>query len=54
MFLILTPADQPGAQLEILADISRTLKDLDVRSKLVEVTNWTELLAALRADVDAR
>jgi len=54
VFLILTPADQPGAQLEILADISRTLKDLDVRSKLVEVTNWTELLAALRADVDAR
>jgi len=54
VFLILTPADRPGAQLEILADISRTLKDLDVRSKLVEVTNWTELLAALRADVDAR
>jgi len=54
VFLILTPAEQPGAQLEILADISRTLKDPDVRAKLVEVTNWTELLAALRADVDAR
>ncbi|MCY2961293.1 MAG: cation:proton antiporter [Planctomycetota bacterium] len=54
VFLILTPAEQPGAQLEILADISRTLKDPDVRTKLVEVTNWTELLAALRADVDAR
>ncbi len=54
VFLILTPADQPGAQLEILADISRTLKDPDVRAKLVEVTSWTELLAALRADVDAR
>ncbi|MBL8860546.1 MAG: cation:proton antiporter [Planctomycetes bacterium] len=54
VFLILTPAEQPGAQLEILADISRTLQDPDVRSKLVEVTSWTELLAALRADVDAR
>jgi len=54
VFLILTPAEQPGAQLEILADISRTLKDPDVRAKLIEVTNWTELLAALRADVDAR
>jgi Kef-type K+ transport system membrane component KefB/mannitol/fructose-specific phosphotransferase system IIA component (Ntr-type) len=54
VFLILTPAEQPGAQLEILADISRTLKDPDVRAKLVDVTNWTELLAALRADVDAR
>jgi Kef-type K+ transport system membrane component KefB/mannitol/fructose-specific phosphotransferase system IIA component (Ntr-type) len=54
VFLILTPAEQPGAQLEILADISRTLKDPDVRAKLVEVTSWTELLAALRADVDAR
>lgn len=54
VFLILTPVEHPGIQLEILADISRTLKDPDVRSKLVEVTNWTELLAALRADVDAR
>lgn len=54
VFLILTPSEQPGAQLEILADISRTLKDPDVRAKLVEVTTWTELLAALRADVDAR
>lgn len=54
VFLILTPAEAPGAQLEILADISRTLKDPDVRAKLLEVTTWTELLAALRADVDAR
>lgn len=54
VFLILTPAEMAGEQLEILADISRTLQDPDVRSKLVEVTNWTEMLAALRADVDAR
>lgn len=34
--------------------ISRTLQDRDVRMKLAEVTSWTEMLAALRADVDAR
>jgi len=54
VFLILTPAELAGEQLEILADISRTLQDPDVRAKLVEVTTWTEMLAALRADVDAR
>ncbi len=54
VFLILTPAEQPDAQLALLADIGKTLRDPEVRARLVEVTSWTELLAALRADVDAR
>jgi Kef-type K+ transport system membrane component KefB len=54
VFLVLTPAERPGEQLEILADIGRVLEDPDVRAKLLEVRGWTELLAALRADVEAR
>jgi Kef-type K+ transport system membrane component KefB/mannitol/fructose-specific phosphotransferase system IIA component (Ntr-type) len=53
-FLILTPKDSPATQLEILADIGSTLKDPELREKLVAVRGYTELLALLRADGRAR
>ena len=53
-FLILTPKDAPGTQLEILSDIGSTLKDAELREKLVGVRGYTELLALLRADGRAR
>lgn len=53
-FLILTPRDNPATQLEILADIGSTLKDPELREKLVAVRGYTELLALLRADGRAR
>ena len=51
---ILTPKDNPATQLEILADIGSTLKDPELREKLVAVRGYTELLALLRADGRAR
>lgn len=53
-FLVLTPIQDPGARLEIQADIERTLKDASLRAKLLDVRSYTELLALLRADGAAR
>lgn len=46
--LILTPTDDDGAQIEILADIARTFRDEQIRQQAVEVRNYTEFLALLR------
>jgi Kef-type K+ transport system membrane component KefB/mannitol/fructose-specific phosphotransferase system IIA component (Ntr-type) len=54
VFLILTPKSDSGAQLEILSDLGRTLKQRELREKLLGVGNYTELLALLRADLAAR
>ncbi|MCI0631892.1 MAG: cation:proton antiporter [Phycisphaerales bacterium] len=48
IFLILTPADDNGAQLEILADISRTFLDAHVRQGVMQVNGFTEFIALLR------
>jgi len=54
VFLILTPKSDSGAQLEILSDLGRTLKQRELREKILGVGNYTELLALLRADLAAR
>lgn len=46
--LILTPTDDDGAQVEILADIARTFREEHIRQRSVEVRNYTEFLALLR------
>jgi mannitol/fructose-specific phosphotransferase system IIA component (Ntr-type) len=46
--LILTPTDDDGAQVEILADIARTFREEQTRQRSVEVRNYTEFLALLR------
>lgn len=48
IFLILTPQHDDGAQIEILADISRKLGREDHRAKALQVSNFTEFLAFLR------
>jgi mannitol/fructose-specific phosphotransferase system IIA component (Ntr-type) len=48
IFLILTPSEDGGAQLEILADISRTFLDSTTRDAALRVSSYTEFLAALR------
>jgi len=48
IFLILTPLQDNGAQIDILADIARTFRSEEVRSKAVLVANHTEFLALLR------
>ncbi len=48
IFLILTPRDDDGAQVEILADIARTFRSDEVRQRAVEVRSFTEFLALVR------
>ena len=49
VLLILTPKADTGAQLEILSDISKTLRAEDVRERLLASRSFTEVVAALRA-----
>jgi Kef-type K+ transport system membrane component KefB/mannitol/fructose-specific phosphotransferase system IIA component (Ntr-type) len=48
IFLLLTPRDDDGAQLEILADIARTFHNDQLREKAVRAKNYTEFLAVLK------
>lgn len=48
IFLILTPSEDDGAQLELLADISRTFLDAGLREGTLRVSNFTEFMAALK------
>ena len=54
IFLILTPRDDDGAQVEILADIARTFRHEEVRQKVVEVRTFTEFLALIRTQSEVR
>ena len=54
IFLILTPRDDDGAQVEILADIARTFQHEEVRQKVVEVRTFTEFLALIRTQSEVR
>ncbi len=49
VMLILTPRQDAGAQLEILSDVSKTLRAEEVREKLLASHSYTEVVAALRA-----
>jgi mannitol/fructose-specific phosphotransferase system IIA component (Ntr-type) len=50
IFLLLTPLDDDGAQLEILADITGIFKDADVPERALEVNSYTEFLALLKSE----
>lgn len=50
IFLILTPENDNGAQLQILAGIGRMASNRKVPFKLAESSGFTEFLATLRAD----
>jgi len=54
VFLILTPRNDDGAQVEILADIARTFRHEEVRQKAVEVPTFTEFLAMIRTQGEVR
>jgi Kef-type K+ transport system membrane component KefB/mannitol/fructose-specific phosphotransferase system IIA component len=49
IILILTPLQDDGAQLEILADIATTFKVREIREKVVSVAGFTEFLALVRS-----
>jgi mannitol/fructose-specific phosphotransferase system IIA component (Ntr-type) len=48
VFLIITPAEDDGAQLEILADISRTFLSDDLRRSALRVNSYNEFIAMLK------
>lgn len=48
IFMILTPSEDDGAQLEILADISRTFLDPALREGALHVSTFTEFVALLK------
>lgn len=50
IFLILTPRNDDGVQLEILADIARTFSNAETREKALEVANYTEFLTLLKIE----
>lgn len=50
LFLVLTPAEDPEAQLEILADIAKIFGRPEVSSKALRVQSLTEFLALTRVD----
>jgi mannitol/fructose-specific phosphotransferase system IIA component (Ntr-type) len=50
IFLLLTPGHDDGAQLEILADITRLFRHPEVRERALEVGNYTEFLALLKSE----
>lgn len=54
IFLILTPQNDDGAQVEILADIARTFRHEETRQKAVEVPTFTEFLALIRTLSEVR
>jgi mannitol/fructose-specific phosphotransferase system IIA component (Ntr-type) len=52
--LALTPAEDDQVQIEILADIARTLRSRRVQADVLAARNYTEFLAAVRAVDEAR
>ncbi len=49
IFLILTPTRDNGAQLEILADISRTFQDPSLVAAATQARSYTEFLAVVKS-----
>ena len=50
IFLLLTPASDDGAQLDILAHITRIFQDAAIRERALEVMSYTEFLALLKSE----
>jgi len=49
IFLVLTPRQDAGAQLAILADIGKTFRDPDMLGQAIRAANFTEFLAVVNS-----
>jgi Kef-type K+ transport system membrane component KefB len=49
IFMILTPENDPGTQLDIVSDIARLFRDQGIIDKAVHIKNFTDFLALVRA-----
>ncbi len=50
VFMILTPLEDDGAQLELLADVAKTFRNPMLREKSLAVENYIEMLALLNTE----
>ena len=48
--MLVTPAETPKLQLELLASVARLLHDRETVARLVTSATWTEFLAAINAE----
>jgi mannitol/fructose-specific phosphotransferase system IIA component (Ntr-type) len=48
IFMILTPENDPGTQLDIVSDIARLFRDQGMIDKAVHTKNFTDFLALVR------
>jgi mannitol/fructose-specific phosphotransferase system IIA component (Ntr-type) len=53
IFLLLTPREDDGAQLEVLADIAATFGDVGARQRALSVATFNEFLAVMRTEKPA-
>jgi PTS system nitrogen regulatory IIA component len=53
LFLLLAPEDSPGTHLKALARISRLLKDVAFREKLMAAKDAAELMAVIQREDEA-
>ncbi|MCM2286969.1 MAG: cation:proton antiporter [Desulfobacula sp.] len=51
IFLVLTPENDPGAQLEIAAEIAKLFRDPHILDQILRMKTFTEFLALIRAGV---
>lgn len=48
IFMILTPLDEEGVQVEILAEIARTFRDGEARERALRASGYTEFLSIVK------
>lgn len=53
VFMILTPKDEEGVQVEILAEIARTFRDGEARSRALRAKGYTEFLSIVKTSASA-
>lgn len=54
IFLILTPREQPGAQLELIAEISQLFQDRQLLEQVLRTSNFTQFLSLIRSSSGER
>ncbi|MBL8848749.1 MAG: cation:proton antiporter [Planctomycetaceae bacterium] len=53
IFLILTPREEPNAQLQLASELSRKFRDRRMLDLIVRATNYTEFLAVMKSAAPA-
>ena len=51
IFLILTPPNDPGAQLQLAAEIARLFRNQDLSDRVLRTQNFTDFLALMRSGI---